>query len=56
MWDAATAWLDKRCVGPRLGSEPVNSEQSRAHKPNHYAMGPAPKVFKYLIKCNIRKY
>ena len=24
MWDATTAWLDERCVGPRLGSEPVN--------------------------------
>ena len=23
-WDAATAWLDKRCVGARLGSEPAN--------------------------------
>ena len=24
MWDAATAWLDEQCVGPQLGSEPVN--------------------------------
>ena len=22
MWDAATAWLDERCVGPHLRSEP----------------------------------
>ena len=24
MWDAATAWLDEWCVGPRLGSELVD--------------------------------
>ena len=24
MWDAATSWLDKQCVGPRPGSKPVN--------------------------------
>ena len=24
MWDAATAWLDEWCVGPRPGSEPAN--------------------------------
>ena len=24
IWDTATAWLDKQCVGACLGSEPVN--------------------------------
>ena len=24
IWDAATAWLDKQCIGAHPGSEPVN--------------------------------
>ena len=34
VWDAITAWLDEQCIGPCLGSEPVN-RQSGACKLNH---------------------
>ena len=45
MWDAATAWLDEPCVGPRPGSEQEDSRPpSRACELNHWAMGPVPTV------------
>ena len=30
MWDATTAWLDERCVGLYLGSEPANPGATKA--------------------------
>ena len=31
IWDAATAWPDKQCVGARLGSEPGLPAAEDAH-------------------------
>ena len=45
MWDAATAWLDERCIGPFPGSKPTNPGRwSRMHKLNHYATQLAPAI------------
>ena len=45
MWNAATAWLSERHVGPSLKSEPWTlGHQSETCELNHYATGP-PLVF-----------
>ena len=40
IWDAATAWFEKRCIGACLGSEPVNPGATEAEQP-HLATTPA---------------
>ena len=46
VWDAATAWLDERCVGLHPESEPANPRLlERSTQLNHSAMGPAPLSF-----------
>ena len=42
MWDATTAWLNVRCVGPHPGSEPAACHRNGAHELNHDATVPVP--------------
>ena len=57
-WDAATAWLDEQCVGPRPGSEPVNPglpKWSASANPTTRPLRQPPATIHFLIRENILK-